>query len=178
MGNFISRIVRAARLDVTLYEEVEADKGSLNQALAVVILSSAAAGMANIGRAGAVGIIIGIVIALVGWFAWAFLTYVIGTKLLPEQQTSSNPGELLRTVGFSSAPGLVRVLGIIPGLSKPAFFIAAIWMLIAMIIAVRQALDYKSTWRAIGVCVIGWIVQLMITILMLALFGGTAAKPL
>ena len=178
MSNFISRIIRAARLDVNLYEEVEDDKGALNQALAVVILSSAAAGLANIGGAGIGGIIIGIVIALIGWFVWAFLTYIIGTKLLPEPQTSSNPGELLRTVGFSSSPGLIRVLGIVPGLSKPAFFIAAIWMLAAMVIAVRQALDYKSTWRAIGVCVIGWIIQLLIMALMLSVFVRTAAKSL
>jgi hypothetical protein len=178
VSNFISRIIRAARLDVNLYEEVEDDKGALKQALVVVILSSAAAGLAHIGGAGIGGIIIGIVIALIGWIVWAFLTYIIGTKLLPEPQTSSNPGELLRTVGFSSSPGLIRVLGIVPGLSKPAFFIAAIWMLAAMVIAVRQALDYQSTWRAIGVCVIGWIIQLLIMALMLSVFVGTAAKSL
>ncbi len=178
MINFINRIIRAAKLDVNLYEEVEADTGALNQAILVVILSSAAAGLANIGNAGLSGIIIAIIIALIGWFVWAFLTYIIGTKLLPEPQTSSNPGELLRTVGFSSSPGLIRVLGIVPGLSKPVFFIAAIWMLAAMVIAVRQALDYKSTWRAVGVCVIGWIIQLLIMALMLSVFVRTAAKSL
>ncbi len=178
MSNFINRIIRAARLDVNLYEEVEADTGALNQAILVVILSSTAAGLANVGNAGIGGIIIGIIIALIGWLVWAFLTYIIGTKLLPEPQTTSNPGELLRTVGFASSPGLIRVLGIVPGLAMPVFFIAAIWMLVAMVIAVRQALDYKSTWRAVGVCVIGWIIQLLIMALMFSVFGGTAAKPL
>lgn len=178
MKDFISRIIRAARLDVTLYEEVEGDKGSLNQAMVVVILSSAAGGVANVGGTGLGGTIIGIVISLVGWFVWAFLTYVIGTRLLPEPETSSDPGELLRTIGFSSAPGLIRVLGIIPFLLKPVFIIASIWMLAAMVVAVRQALDYRSTWRAAGVCVIGWFIQLLIIALMLWLFAGTAAKTL
>jgi len=176
MSDFINRIIRAARLDVSLYEEVEEDKGSLKQAMGVVILSSAAAGVANVGGTGIGGTIIGVIISLIGWFVWAFLTYVVGTKLLPEPQTSSDPGELMRTIGFSSAPGLVRVLGVIPFLVKPVFIIASIWMLAAMVVAVRQALDYKSTWRAVGVCVIGWFIQLLITALMLWLFAGSAAK--
>jgi len=80
----------------------------------------------------------------------------------------------LRTVGFSSSPGLIRVLGIIPGLMSIIFPIAAIWMLVAMIIAVRQALDYKSTLRTIGVCAIGWIVQIVVLLLAFYIFGGFA----
>jgi hypothetical protein len=92
----------------------------------------------------------------------AGLTYWVGTRILPEPQTKANFGELLRTIGFSTAPGLIRVLGILPGLTYLVFFIAAIWNLIALVIAVRQALDYVSTFRAIGVCVIGWIIQFLI----------------
>ena len=100
--------------------------------------------------------------ALIGWYVWAFLTYFIGTKFLAEPQTRSDHRELLRTIGFSSAPGLIRVLGIIPGLGTLLFLVADIWMLVAMVIAVRQALDYTSTGRAIGVCMIGWVVQILI----------------
>ena len=103
---------------------------------------------------------------------WAFLTYFIGTKFLPEPQTRADHRELLRTIGFSSAPGLIRVLGIIPGLRALLFLVAGIWMLVAMVIAVRQALDYTSTWRAIGVCVIGWVVQLLILTVALSMVGA------
>lgn len=178
MSIFISRIIRAARLDVQLYEEVEADKGATGQAVLTVILSSIAAGSVNIARAGLSGVFIGILIALIGWFIWAFLVYIIGTKLLPEPGTSSDMGELLRTIGFSSSPGLIRVFGMAPGLEKLFFVVSAIWMLLAMVIAVRQALDYKSTWRAVWVCVIGWAIQILITILLLSVFVGTAAKSL
>lgn len=176
MSSLMERIVRAAKLDVNLYEEVEADKGAMGQAMGVVVLSSIAAGVGSIARGGLSGILIGTVGALIGWYVWAYLTYFIGTKFLPEPQTKADHGELLRTIGFSSSPGLIRVLGIIPGLGGIVFFVASVWMLVAMIIAVRQALDYKSTFRAVGVCLIGWVIQIAIILLLLTMFGS-GSKP-
>ncbi len=170
MTNFSNRIIRAAKLDVALYEEVEADKSALGQAMGIVVLSSIAAGIGSTSKAGLLGMLLMVVAALVGWYIWAYLTYFIGTKLLPEPQTKADHGELLRTIGFSSSPGLIRVLGIIPVLRSIVFLIAAIWMLVAMIIAVRQALDYNSTLRAIGVCAIGWIVYVVLFMLLSLLF--------
>lgn len=168
MNPYFNRMLRAAKLEPGLYEEVEHDKSAMGQALGVVLLSSVAAG---IGSAGGGGFVMGILVALIGWFIWAALTYLIGTKLLPTSQTEADYGELLRTIGFSSSPGIIRVLGIIPGLSTLVFFIAGVWMLVAMVIAVRQALDYQSTMRAVGVCIIGWIVQMVLFALVLSLFG-------
>jgi len=172
MSLFIERMIRAAKLDVSLYEEVEADRGALKQAMGVVVLSSLAMGLGNLGIAGGSAIIMGIIAGLVGWFIWAYITFFIGTKLLAEPQTRADHGELLRTIGFSSSPGLIRILGIIPGLWQIVNMIASIWMLSAMIVAVRQALDYRSTLRAIGVCLIGWIVQAVLLGFMFVLLGG------
>jgi hypothetical protein len=170
MDHLVHRIFRAAKLDANLYEEVEADKSALSQALIVVVLSSLAAGIGSISDAGLGGLALGTIAALIGWLIWAYLTYIIGTKLLPTPETESDYGELLRTTGFSSAPGLIRILAIIPGVAGFVFLVAGIWMLVAMIIAVRQALDYKSTLRAIGVCVIGWIIQALVLGIFFALF--------
>ena len=175
MASVTDRMIRAAKLDVNLYEEVEADKGAMGQAMAVVVLSSVAAGIGTVGAAGITGLVFGTIAALAGWFIWAFLTYYIGTRLLPEPQTRADYGELLRTIGFSSSPGVLRVLGIIPMLGNILNFICGIWMLIAMVIAVRQALDYKSTWRAVGVCLIGWLVQITIFAIFFWLAGGSIA---
>jgi hypothetical protein len=172
MQNYIDRMVRAAKLDINLYEEVEADKGSMGQAMGVVVLSSIAAGIGSIGTIGIKGIIIGAITALISWYVWAYMTYFIGAKILPEPQTKADHGELLRTIGFSSSPGLIRVLAIIPGISGIIFAIASIWMLIAMVIAVRQALDYQSTLRAVGVCIIGWVIQAIILMVLFAALGG------
>lgn len=172
MTSFVDRMIRAAKLDVHLYEEVEADRRSMGQAMGVVLLSSLAGGIGFMQEAGLMGLVIGTVGSLLGWYVWAFMTYLIGTKLLPEPQTHADHGELLRTIGFSSAPGLIRVFGIIPGLSGFVNLLAGVWMLVAMVIAVRQALDYQSTYRAIGVCLIGWIIQAILLALLVTTMGG------
>jgi len=172
MTRFKDRIIRAAKIDVNLYEEVEADKGAFGQAMGVVVLSSIAAGIGSIERAWLSGMVMGTITALISWFVWAYLTYLIGTRFLPEPQTKADYGELLRTIGFASAPGLIRVLGIIPGLRWIVFLAASIWMLVATVVAVRQALDYQSTLRAVGVCIIGWIIQALIFALLFSLVGG------
>ena len=169
IGSLGGRMVRAAKLDASLYEEVEADRGALGQATAVVVLASVAAGFATFARGGVGGFLFGTIAALAGWYVWAFLTYWIGTRFLPEPQTQADYGDLLRTIGFSSSPGVIRVLGVIPGLTGLVFLVASIWMLVAMVIAVRQALDYTGTLRAVGVCLIGWIVQVLILAVLLAL---------
>ena len=169
MGGLGERMIRAAKLDASLYEEVEADRGALGQATTVVVLASLAAGFGSVARGGVGGFLFGSIAALAGWYVWAFLTYWIGTRFLPEPQTQADYGELLRTIGFSSAPGVIRVLGVIPALTGLVFLVASIWMLVAMVIAVRQALDYTGTLRAVGVCLIGWIVQILIVAVLLAL---------
>lgn len=175
MNTLVTRMIRAAKLDANLYEEVEADRSTLSQAMLVVVLASLAAGVGSIEKMGMAGILIGTFAALGGWFLWAYLIYLIGAKMLPEPQTSSDIGELLRTTGFASSPGLLRIFGIIPGLGMLIFWVSAIWMLVATVIAVRQALDYQGTWRAVGVCLIGWLIQTLLLAMMFTFMAGSAA---
>jgi len=172
MSSFTERMIRAARLDAQLYEEVEADQTAMGQAMGVVVLSSVATGIGMIGITGAIGIVVGTIGALVGWYIWALLTYYIGTRLLPGPQTQADVGQLLRTTGFSSTPGLLRIFGIISPLNSIVQVVTGVWMLIAMIVAVRQALDYETTGRAVAVCVVGFIVQILVLALIFALLGG------
>jgi hypothetical protein len=171
MSDLGERMLRAARLDPRIYEEVEADASATRQAAGVVVLSSVAAGVGTISEIGLGGIVVASVFALIAWYIWAGLTYWIGTRLLPEPQTKADMGELLRTIGFASAPGIVRVLGLIPPLTEVVFLVAGLWMLVAMVVAVRQALDYSGTLRALGVCAIGWLIQAAILVAVFALFG-------
>ena len=159
MTSFLRRVTGAALLDSRVYEEVEADRGATGQAAAVVVLSAVAGGIGLLGldSANAPSLVGGVVSSLAGWIAWAMLTYLIGTRLLPERQTRADAGELLRTIAFASAPGLLRVLGIVPVAGLVLYAAASIWMLVAMIVAVRQALDYTSTFRAFAVVLIGWL---------------------
>ena len=167
---FINRIIRACKLDISLYEEVEADKSATIQAALVVFLSSIAAGIGTISL-GASNFLMAPLLSLISWYIWAYLIYFIGANLFPEENTQADHGQLLRTIGFSSAPGLIRVFGFTPEIMSITFIGSGIWMLVAMVIAVRQALDYESTWRAIGVVVIGFLVQAIVLIMLLRIIG-------
>lgn len=174
---FWNRMLRAARLDAALYEEVEADETARGQAMGVVVLSSLAAGVGTFESAGVMGLLGGAAAALLSWYVWAFMTYAIGARLLPAAATQATYGQLLRTTGFSSSPGLIRVFSGVPGIGPVVFLAASLWMLIAMVVAVRQALDYESTWRAVAVCLIGWLVQFAILAVVFSLVGIDLAGP-
>jgi hypothetical protein len=163
-------MIGAARLDVATYEEVEADGNATGQAMGVVLLASVAAGIGSLTAGGPGAFLSAGFWALVGWAIWAALTYLIGTRLLPEPQTRANVGEMLRTLGFAQAPGVQRVFIGIPGLGALVLFAVSLWMLVAMVVAVRQALDNTSTLRALGVCVVGWIISVIP--LLLAVMSG------
>ncbi len=156
MASFTQRMIGAAKLDVHTYEEVEADTTATGQAMGVVVLSSIASGIGAVAYGAGPGLVVGGAIgALIGWFLWAFVTYVVGTKILPEPQTRSDMGELLRTIGFSASPGVLFILVVVPGLGPFIGLGVLVWMLVAFVVAVRQALDYRSTGRAVAVCLIG-----------------------
>ncbi len=168
MTSFVDRMIGAAQLNLKVYEEVEADRTATGQARGVVILSSIAQGIGNISYGPRV-LISGTIFALIGWVIWASLTYVVGTRILPEPQTRSDIGELLRTMGFASSPGVLRVLGIIPFLGRFVLFFILVWILVAMVIAVRQALDYRKIGRAVVVCVIGFVIYLSLEVALASL---------
>ncbi len=175
MATLAERMIGAARLDPKTYEEVEHDEAATTQAMLVVVLASLASGIAVFGQAGFLGLVLGAVMALVGWVIWAAIVYFVGTRILPTAETEADLGQLLRTLGFSASPGLLAVFGVIPGLGVLVRVVASVWQLAAMVVAIRQALDYESTGRAVGVCLIGWLAYLVFTWAVLAVLGIGAA---
>lgn len=167
------RLIGAISADPLTFEEVEADSSATGQAVLVVVLSSvgAAVGARGFGSTSLQGMVFISAVVTVAWLLWAFVTYQIGTTLLREPQTRADVREMIRTIGFSSAPGMLRAFGIVPGAATAAFVITAIWMLIAMVVAVRQALDYTSTARAIAVCALGWALAIAIAAAAGLMFG-------
>jgi len=171
-GSLVGKMVKASKLDVDFYEEVEADKDATTQAFLVVVLSSLAAGIGLglqallLGDGGiniVWGLIGGVLSAIVMWGVFAWLTYFVGTKLFAGPETSADWGELLRTLGFSTAPGVLRIIPILN-------FFVFIWMVVTAVIAVRQALDF-TTWRAIGTILVAIIPTLIIQFLVMGLLG-------
>lgn len=174
MATFALRLFGAASLDVATFEGLEADRSAMAQSVAVVVLSSLAAGFGVGGTDLPVFLVISL-IALGSWIVWAFLMMQIGGRLLPGPDTHVDVAELLRTTGFAAAPGFLQVFAILPNMRVPVFTITWIWMLAAMVVAVRQALDYTSTKRALAVCGLAWAVSLSVAIVLGLLFGPAAA---
>jgi len=178
-STFLHRLIGAAMLDRATYEEIEADSSATSQALAVVVLSSVAAAVGAQAMNGGVATITffaGVsVIALIAWATWALLTFEIGGRLLPTPDTRVDPGELLRTLGFAATPGLIQVFAVVPELKAPVFAIAVVWTLAASVVAVRQALDFTSTGRALAVCALGAALAGAFAIVLGLVFGPTLA---
>jgi hypothetical protein len=158
MKTLITRMIRASSLDAQTYELVEADRGSTGPAIFVAVLASIAAALGS-GVQDIIGLIGLTAMLLLSWIIWVGLTYVIGTRLFAQPQTHADIGELLRTTGFSASPGVLRILGFIPGLGLPIFIVITVWMLVTFVVAVRQALDYSGSGRALAVCVLGWLIH-------------------
>lgn len=153
-----------------MYEEVEADRSATTQALLVVVLVAVATGIGAL-EAGIGALVLGIIFAVVGWALWAWIAFFVGTTVLRTPETNADWGQLARTTGFAQAAGVLRIFGFIPVLGGIILFVTGIWQLVAMVIAVRQALDYESTGRAVGVVLIGFIPYVILLALMSRIFG-------
>lgn len=171
MAGFTERIIGAATLSVPTYEEVEHDRTATGQAAGVVALVAIATAIGSVGS-GSAGVIGGLLSAFVGWFVWAAVTLFIGTRVFAG---TADMGEMLRTLGFAQAPGVLKVLAIVPILGWIAWIVAGIWMLVCGVVAVRQALDF-TTGKAIGTVLLGWLCYVVIGVLVagiLGVFGGS-----
>jgi hypothetical protein len=165
---FINRIYRSVKIDPEVFDEVQKDKNATLTAGIVVVLSSLAAGI-GASHLGAVNFYLAPALSLVTWFVWAYIVYFVGVKLFPDFKTKTTHKALLRSIGFSSAPGIIRVLGFNEDLMSVTFIGSSFWMLACMVVAVKQTLNYKSLWKALGVVVIAWLVQAFALICILVL---------
>ena len=175
MAMFTRRFFGALVLDPATFEDVEADRHASGQAAAVVLLACVAGGFAAVGSSAMTlpAFLLGMAATMGAWVVWAFLITTIGTRVIPEPATSSRPGELLRTMGFAAAPGVFLAFGAIPSAAPFAFAVASLWMVCATVLAVRQALDYRSLGRAAIVCVTAWL----LTFGIIASAGMLLARP-
>ncbi|HLF04218.1 MAG TPA: YIP1 family protein [Dehalococcoidia bacterium] len=176
--DLIGRMIGAARLDVHTFEEVENDPSATTQALLVVIIVSLASGIGSLigsliaGVNPVAAIIFGVVWGIVVWAGWALVTFFVGTTLFKTADTHANWGQLARTTGFAQAPGVLLILSFIPLLGGIITLVTFLWRLVAMVVAVRQALDYKDTLRAVGVVVVSFIIVIVPLAILASLFGA------
>jgi hypothetical protein len=165
----LNRMMRAARMDSSLYEEMETDEDAAGHAVMIALLAGVATGIGTglaglIGGAGLLwllwGLLSGFFASIVGWFAWVLLTYLSGTTFLRGPEKTSM-AELTRTLGFANSPGVLRLLLFIPMIGWIVIILTGIWTLASGVIAVRQTLDYTSG-KAAATCILGWLVYMAI----------------
>ena len=158
--SIIDRMIRAARLEPQLYEEVEHDQSATGQAMLVVVLGAIAGGIGAL-SGGIAGLVVGVVASLVGWAVYAFIAYWVGTNIFKGPHTEATWGQLLRTLGFANSPRVLMVLVVIPVVGIIVGLAVFIWLLLTTVIAIRQALDF-DTWRAIATAVVSLLAQVVI----------------
>jgi len=176
---FGDRVVGAMKLDPNAFEDVERDTTAIGQSVGVIALAAVAAGIGTIYRGGLTGIVGGALMSIIGFLIWSLIIWLVGTKLMPEPATKADYPETFRVLGFAAAPGLASVLtiiGIIPILGWLLAMLISLliwlWQIAAMVIAVRQVLDYSTTGKAIIVVLIGFAINFIVTIILLApMFG-------
>lgn len=157
----LQRMIGAAMLRASTYEEIEADRSALPQAIGIVILvtlcgivgdiisSATGGGIQPVGVLGAV--LNGTLFGVLRWALWVTLILLVGAKMLKSDSTDTNWAELGRVVGFAYTPGVLVLLAFLPGIGGIVGFIAFLWTLVAVVIAIRHALDFEGTGRAIVV---------------------------
>ena len=167
MSIFFGRLLGALALNAATYEDIERDRRAGMQSVIVVVAVCAAGGVAGMGLGliGLPGFVTGAVIALGGWLVWVSLITTLGTTTFAEPQTTSNARELLRTLGFAAAPGMFLAFAAIRSAAPLVVIVVSIWMIAAAVLAVRQALDYRSTGRAVAVCVVAWLLSIGLVVL-------------
>lgn len=176
MREFPQRLFGAMCLDAQTYERIEADPTAIREAMLVVVAFAVAAGVGVTWPAPAPrALIVAIAASLAGWLSWAALVYYLGVHVFPTPATRGDIGQLARTVGFSAAPGVFSVLLAVAVLRPAVFAAISLWMLASMVVAVRQALDFPHTARAVGVCAAGWALAALFALLLGSVFGSTVS---
>ena len=159
---FGERVVGALKLDPNTFEEIERDPTAMGQAIGVIALAAVSAGIGNIWYGGVSGILFGIISSLIGYVLWAVVVWLVGTKVMPDPATKADFPETFRVIAFAAAPGLFGAVTIIPLLGWLLMFLIWVWSIAAMVVAVRQVLDYSDTFKAAIVVLIGFVVNLVV----------------
>lgn len=177
MVMFMRRFIGVLVLDASIFEEIENDRRAAMSSVVVMIAVSLAGGLAamGLGLVGLAGFVTGAVVMLGAWLVWVAMIAAIGTTGLAEPQTRSDLRELLRVLGFSAAPGVLVALAAMRAAAPIVLAVVAVWMIAAAVLGVRQALDYRSTARAIAVCVIAWLLSFGLFATVAMMFSRTVS---
>ena len=175
---FGQRIVGALKLDANTFEDIERDPTAMGQSVGVIALAALAGSLGHIWGFGFGAMVIAMVAALVGYALWAVVVWLVGTKVMPDPETKADFPEAFRVIGFAASPGLLGAISIIPLIGTILMFLVTpivwLWSMAIMVVAVRQVLDYKETFKAVIVVIIGFVAFLIFWFTMAMMSFGAA----
>ena len=163
-GEFLNIIFKSIKLDKSLYaDNRNFGEASIYFAGLIMILDGIAGAVAAntviktaIGMSG--------LTAILTWFIWAILIYVLGVKIFPDKQTKVSFKKILTAVGFAHAPGLLRFFAVTPELMIPIIFLTQFWIFAALIISTRQILNFKSNLKSFGIVFLSFLIIVFLSI--------------
>lgn len=166
---------RAAKLDGSLFEEIINDPSTYAQSIWVVAILAMATGYGMFGRAGVTAVNSCLVTTFFAWYFWAFSLYFVSTYLFRNSITKTDRKTIIRVVAFASAPGIFRLLGVIPQTSGILFIVTSLWIIAASVVGIKIAFKISHTGLAIFICTSTWllsfIVQGLLLLLVFSVFG-------
>jgi hypothetical protein len=173
--NIVDNVRRAVTFDRTFYQEAATQERYQKQALTVVVVVALLAGIGSflggiitLNFLGAiVGLALGVLLAIVGYYIWAYVVQFVGKQFFQGQATAP---QLLRTLGYAYAPQALGVLGFIPCIGWAISLAGALWSLGCGYFAVRETEQF-SDGKAILTVLIGWVIVMVVV----AVIGGIVA---
>ena len=163
-GEFLNIIFKSIKLDRSLYKDNKNfGEAAIYFAGLIMILDGVAGAVAaNTVVKTAIGV--SGLTAIITWFVWAVLIYVIGVKLFPDKDTKIPFKKVLTAVGFAHAPGLIRFFAVTPELMIPIIFLTQFWIFAGLIISTKQILNLKSNMKSFGIVFLSFLIIVFLSI--------------
>lgn len=176
MKGLFQRLFRAMRLDGQLFEEVVSDSSIQGQSVWAVAIFAMATAFGTFTLISGTAVNIGLLTAMIGWYVWAFSIFYLGSRIL-SLKAGADRKTIMRVMAFACAPGIFRILGIIPKTTAIIFAVTSIWILVTAIFGLKKAFPESPSFKISLITIFTWVVatlfQAILTVTLLSVFGVT-----
>ena len=161
---FLDIVFKSLKLDRSLYSDNKYfGEAAIYFAGLIMILEGVAGAIAansiiktSIGLSG--------LTAILTWFIWSILIFVIGVKIFPDKESKVSFKKILIGIGYAHSPGLLRFFAVTPELVIPIIFITQFWIFASLIIATKQILNIKSNFKSFGIIFLSFLIIAFLSI--------------
>jgi hypothetical protein len=163
-GEFLSIIVRALKLDKTLYKENKSFGETAIYFAGIIMILDGIAGAVAANTIIKTAVAMSGLTAILTWLVWAIFIYVVGVKLFPDKETKVPFKKVLVGVGYAHVPGLLRFFAVTPDLMIPIIFLTQFWIFAGLIISTKQILNLKSNLKSFGIVFLSFLIIAFLSI--------------